>query len=1001
MAVAITEEFGNARGQWINYDNYQAADRDTIRNQRHVDIRDFHPDPVVPQTMLELSLLDVGQINSETVGQLTTGIAQSQENWVASNTSFSIGYDGGWDSMPMLQIIPNITGLADRIVTSVTVDRPVDLLTGFEDDDIISIGIPNIVVATFSQANSYIELTSNEDGDFVAGPNAQVFLNQGLSPLADGDNEFRVLRSAFNQNGINLGRITGVRILIQPIYAHNLIINPNGEQDSVGWAMLTTGATGAATSRLNTDSFKGNWSFQASYTSSTRNDLIIKVNEAAGQITPVTPGDVLSGQIAGKWLTGAPTGMRAFIEFLDAGRTFLSQTNGTSVTPNGAWQNCIVENVVAPANAAFATIGISLIGLTIGNPASMRADAAWMMRSPIVRPWFDGDTPGFGWRGAGGASISGPVWRISSMRLLSKDWTYLGVDHNTRTGILQRTPPLTGSLGPIGSSFPIMWRSAEPSGLDDPRPIDAEMGVVFSAGGLFDTNSFTLYFREVTEDFLTQLDLNGTTQASLNGHDQPDLGEAMYNERLQSDLDVFMQDQLEEQQQFTLERSPDYLSASWIQFVCQWQAGSGTVTIVDTEGNGYTFAMPALTAYQKYVFYASIEENEARASIYKIDSVGRVSTKAFDTSTIIDDTAFKRRRGRFGWHADLRDRATYIDSIRTRRTCFAEYRSRPFESVTPVDGAELFVSTSPNIELLQSVAPGPYNVEPSGIVADSEKSLSGSSWRVFNYGDHALQGIQTNNFVIDNFDESAITFDLYVPSTATGIDLLALLGDPSNVNFIELLLPTILYDQWQTVKIDLPFDQNQLTGSYHFMLLQANTQTSTIWIDNLSIYTRSVSWSGRGVTDDAWNSNDAAWTPFKDNLSNASGGVLFAERGHCLQVRARGLTADSHINRVQFKARYAQLGRLVPAPYDVPVVVTTPSWTSTALGGRLVRFDASAALSVAGAYVANWTWSFGDGETAVGSNVTHQYAAAGVYTVTLVTTDNYGRQATYTNTVAV
>ena len=49
--------------------------------------------------------------------------------------------------------------------------------------------------------------------------------------------------------------------------------------------------------------------------------------------------------------------------------------------------------------------------------------------------------------------------------------------------------------------------------------------------------------------------------------------------------------------------------------------------------------------------------------------------------------------------------------------------------------------------------------------------------------------------------------------------------------------------------------------------------------------------------------------------------------------------------------------------------------------------------------IVNWTWNFGDGTQGSGQQVTHTYSAAGVYTVTLTVTDNYG--ATHTRAMSV
>lgn len=55
------------------------------------------------------------------------------------------------------------------------------------------------------------------------------------------------------------------------------------------------------------------------------------------------------------------------------------------------------------------------------------------------------------------------------------------------------------------------------------------------------------------------------------------------------------------------------------------------------------------------------------------------------------------------------------------------------------------------------------------------------------------------------------------------------------------------------------------------------------------------------------------------------------------------------------------------------------------------RFDASASRAPGG-QILDWAWTFGDGASAQGISPTHSYTTAGSFTVTLVVTDDRGRQ---------
>jgi hypothetical protein len=582
------------------------------------------------------------------------------------------------------------------------------------------------------------------------------------------------------------------------------------------------------------------------------------------------------------------------------------------------------------------------------------------------------------------------TFEVNGIRTLDKDWTFTGFDMDTMYGVVKRVPARNGRATPVDLVQPTLWKSNTPPGEGDPRPINAEMSVLFNTGSMTYNNSFTLYFRELTEDFLTQLDLNTTWQADLDGNVQPDVGNARFDPRFQSDLQNTSMGALEDQSMIGLERTPDYESRSWIQFVCQWGPDGGQVTIVNTEytgtsgTNGYSFLIsPNLQPNTTYAFYSTLEENSVQATIYLVDNGGNI----------------------------IQNGTAWVDSVRQRSLMYGEYRSRPFYSNTPVMGAQLFVETTPKIEHFNEFAPGPNNLPTTATVSrDPSKTSTGiPSWKVQDYGLKTLQGIQSNSFLLTDFAESGITFDLLYPSAAliAGGGLRAFLIDESGLRNVELLLPLAQPDRWQNVRLGFPFGQEVLTGRYRFAIMQPSTVASTWWIDNISIFTRTVAWRGRAIADDPWNSNDARWTPFYDAINSESAGVLFPRRGSELQISGRALRQTATINAINVKPLYAELGRRKPGASASPALATvTPSFSAVAAGTLTRRLTGTAtSTSTDGTFgandMANYEWNFGDGGYGIGQIVTHVFPATGVYTVTLVVTDPRGRKGVYTNTVAV
>jgi len=82
-----------------------------------------------------------------------------------------------------------------------------------------------------------------------------------------------------------------------------------------------------------------------------------------------------------------------------------------------------------------------------------------------------------------------------------------------------------------------------------------------------------------------------------------------------------------------------------------------------------------------------------------------------------------------------------------------------------------------------------------------------------------------------------------------------------------------------------------------------------------------------------------------------------------------------------------------------PVASFTESAT-TVLTGEVIYFNASGSYDFDGSIV-SYFWTFGDGTNATGINVSHAYADNGVYTVTLIVTDDDGTMASTSATKTV
>jgi PKD repeat protein len=79
------------------------------------------------------------------------------------------------------------------------------------------------------------------------------------------------------------------------------------------------------------------------------------------------------------------------------------------------------------------------------------------------------------------------------------------------------------------------------------------------------------------------------------------------------------------------------------------------------------------------------------------------------------------------------------------------------------------------------------------------------------------------------------------------------------------------------------------------------------------------------------------------------------------------------------------------------ITVSPPS----GLTGQAISFIGSQSVAAPGRTIVNYSWNFGDGSTGSGATTSHPYAAPGTYTVTLIVTDDQGKQGIATATVTI
>lgn len=96
--------------------------------------------------------------------------------------------------------------------------------------------------------------------------------------------------------------------------------------------------------------------------------------------------------------------------------------------------------------------------------------------------------------------------------------------------------------------------------------------------------------------------------------------------------------------------------------------------------------------------------------------------------------------------------------------------------------------------------------------------------------------------------------------------------------------------------------------------------------------------------------------------------------------------------------------RLVPPGIVIPPDGLRPAFTvnpSAPQDHQVTIFDASSSQAPGNNPIVSYSWNFGDGHTATGRTVSHEYSSAGTYVVSLTVGDAYGRTATATQSLSV
>lgn len=908
--------------------------------------------------------------------------------------------------------------------------RSIDL-SGFADTDFITCACPTFPLNSINTAQSFLDLTSNPNADFDAGPTVSLAFSTSISPLVNGlDSELRFSISTIA--ALDKASITGVRFRVEataPATFRCLAIRAI----SADWKLAPLDTNTLYKRIQHSVPLNGSAAVTPTFPKATAPvtpvtwPVIYRSDEPTGTADP-RPIDAALSAVFNTGASSTLTNLLINPSFeanlndwvasaSNSGTTTFQRTN-TWAANSGGYSARVTIARTDGAGATLANVTASPV--TAGAAYSVRGTINVLQthasEQTVFRVyWYKADqttptttTPIV--NAANTPAGATGIFDISGTVIAPADAAYAWVaiyNGMSTTGLV--------TWDFYADHLILVKASAAPA------YFDGSYGGEWTGSANNSTsiarNAIALHFREQSLDEMTQLDLNTVTMDDLDADgEQPDFGIAKFNNRVQSDLDTLPQSALNAETQFNLERTQDYLSSAYIEARISWSTTASRLTVKDAQGVGYTFS-PTLSANGDYALYVDLEDESIRVQILSVDDQGTFdwAAPAFDTGYIIDPALVRRRRGRIGWWAQLVDGNASLRKLRTHKLNYGEFRSHPFRSSTPVSGAALYAGGSPDRELITGIERTSTGVT---LGLDATKSNSGKALKITTTGTVPPEGIRTNEIYLDNPEDTTISFDLNTP-TVDSIEVF-LVGEYNRI--VPLPLPPLVANQWQSIVIDLDYMADEFQpGPYRLHVIQTlGGATYTWYVDRMSIQSRVVRWELRPHPDDAWGMQESEWLAVKSTL-NTGHGVTFPEEGAAVQVRGIARRGDAVIANYKVVPKYAELGRLVWSDPDdtinvIPAAQSTGqvnfTWSPTdgqytyVVGvdtivpagatwtdiNTPITFTASAVLPP-GRTVAEYRWDFGDGTSALGNGAVHTYTLANVQaSCTLRVTDDQGRQ---------
>jgi hypothetical protein len=453
-----------------------------------------------------------------------------------------------------------------------------------------------------------------------------------------------------------------------------------------------------------------------------------------------------------------------------------------------------------------------------------------------------------------GTPIASQTITIMAIRAVKSAWVESALDFDTRWGII--APPVTtsGSIygGTVAKAFEFVRGNGTP---DDPYPADGTYTVFFYPGG-------------------------GTSPNDATGTNYNNVGLV-----LRETKDGPGQN-----------GSAILVNLKWKDNELRFEAKRrDTAAGVTTTTTPYVEVInnAGLDPTKQYAWVVSLTGKTLNSYLATVDKSRTITARAWTLAPqSSNDWTF--RNGRVGFVADLRSRDSYVDALITAPTGYATLRSRQYESRTPVDGLRLQAVYAPDENLFISLT-------GADAFRDQTKTTSGAG------SIRTLAGVATNQFVVDDWYETYLKADVWVPANVTpGNQPKVVLREGGGVEH-ALPLPTLQPAQWNSLSFDLRLFNNLITGLPYSVAFEPQTNPDVplgfFWVDSVVIGRRKVAWSARAQ-------DGGIFRRFYGLVNRPDGALHFVtnERGTLLQVQAEALTPDAWVSEFTVFPHYAELG---------------------------------------------------------------------------------------------